>query len=144
MSELANNFLKRIRDASGRLGLLKQEPYIPPSTDQIKSSLTAMRELLDGKSKNTDAQIAMVTGKWFEMMARGSAEERVALANDLYILGSGRNANLQLEAPEIVASIEHEYRPLEPTETMIRQVQAPVDLLRAGIQAKLTSLAKTK
>jgi len=144
MNEAVNNFLKRIHDASGKLGLLKQEPYIPPQPELVKSSLIAMKELLDGTSENTDAEIAMKTGKWLEMMFRGNAEERVALANDLYVLAAGRNANLELEAPEIIESIRHEYRPLEKTETMIRQVRTPTDLLRAGIQAKLQSLNQSE
>jgi len=143
MNEQTKNYLKRISDASGILGQRKKEPYIPPDPEQVKSSLIAMQKLLDGRSENNGAIIAMITSKWVDMMIRGNAEERVSLANDLYILGSGRNANLELEAPEIVAAIRYERRPLEKG-TMIREFKNPVDLLRTGIQAKLESFEQSK
>lgn len=139
---LAGDFLRRVAKAGDLLPRLKREPYTPPTADQVRTSLTTLRGLLTQDPPNPDAAIAMRLEKFRERITYGSAEEKVALANDLYTLAAGINADLRREAPEIPGMILHEYRPLEPNETGIRTVKAPADLILKGIDKKLHALSQ--
>lgn len=144
-SDKRPGILQIIDRAKNLLSGLSKEAYITPTSDQIVDSLTAMRDLLD-EDKHLDSQrearIALKFSKWHERMAYSTARERVELANDFYKLAAGRNADLTREAPEIVERILEEYAPPGRRNGEIKDVKAPIPLLRESIEQKILSISK--
>ncbi len=121
----------------------EEEPhYSPVAMDQVRDALTAMRALLDQETEDTVALVTMKKGRWFERVAYSSADERAALAAELYALASGRQADLALEVPEIMSRIRYEYRPAERFSLEVRETIGAIDLIRQCISEQLARLGQ--